>query len=248
MRWFKQFASEFFPSEEEREAIKGKMPPDTTRIPRCFIAFDLDGGDRVMKAYFSPMMKHMATGMNSDEASVNLIKRLDPYGKSLVPALNFIEEYQAICQEPPLIQVIAIDCVDPGAGARVKIYVNPRSNAFDAVRDHVTFGGRRTDKTTLEGLAVLREIWHLLLDEPEDNADDSFSKPVIDPKRGHQGMCCSWELRPGQDMPDVKVYVPLFQYFSSDRAITENLERVFKKRGWSWGVDGTYKMMVEQTL
>lgn len=248
MRWFNDFASEFFLSHEERVAIKEKMPPDTARIPRCFLAFDLAGGDRVMKAYFSPMMKHMVSGMNSDEVSINLMKRLNPQGQSLIPALDFIEEYQRICQDPPLIQVIAIDCIDPAAGARVKIYINPRSNTFDAVRDHVTFGGRRSDETTMKGLEVLREIWHLLFNEAEYNADDLFSKPVFEPTSGHQGLCCSWELRPGQEVPDVKVYVPLFQYFSTDQTITESLEKVFKTRGWSWGIDGTYKKMFEQAL
>ncbi|PGH04559.1 hypothetical protein GX51_03390 [Blastomyces parvus] len=246
MRWFKQFAAEYFPSEEEREVIRGKMPPDTARIPRCFLAFDLNGGNISMKAYFSPMMKHMATGVDSDKATVNLLKRLDPLGESFSLALDFIETYQPICQQPPLIQVIGIDCTDPGICARVKVYTNPRDSSFDAVYEHVTFGGRRTDRATLEGLSLLREMWHLLINEPEGHADTSFSKPVLDPNDGHRGVCCSWELRPGQEIPEVKVYVALFQYFSGDRAISESLEKVFEKRGWSWGVRGKYKSMVEQ--
>ncbi|KAK2738015.1 hypothetical protein FQN55_000821 [Onygenales sp. PD_40] len=246
LRWFKQFAAEFFPSEEERQAIKEKMPPDTARIPRCFLAFDLDGGNISMKAYFSPMMKHMATGVDSDEATVNLLKRLEPLGKSFLPTLNYIEKYQPICQQPPLLQVAGIDCTDPGRRARVKVYTNPRSSSFDAVYEHVTFGGRRTDKATLEGLSVLREMWHLFTNEPDGHSDTSFSKPVLDPKDGHQGVCCSWELLPGQEIPEVKVYVALFQYFLGDRAISESLEKVFEKRGWSWGVQGTYKSLVEQ--
>ncbi|OJD19425.1 hypothetical protein AJ78_00599 [Emergomyces pasteurianus Ep9510] len=54
MRWFEQFAAEYFLSGEERETIKDKMPPDTARTPRCFLAFDLDGSNISMKAYFLP--------------------------------------------------------------------------------------------------------------------------------------------------------------------------------------------------
>ncbi|OAX84580.1 hypothetical protein ACJ72_01058 [Emergomyces africanus] len=246
LRWFKQFAAEYFPSEEESETIKDKMPPDTARIPQCFLAFDLDGGDIWMKAYFSPMMKHMATGVNSDEATVNLLKRLDPLGESFLPILSFIEKYQPMCQRPPLIQVVGIDCTDPSIRARVKVYTNPRDNSFDAIYEHVTFGGRRTDEATLEGLSILREMWHLLINEPEEQINALFSKPVLDQKHEHRGVCCSWELQPGQGIPEVKVYVALFQYFPGDESSQETLEKIFEKRGWSWGVQGTYKSMVEQ--
>lgn len=247
MRWARQFAEEFFETQEEREALLRKMPKDTMSIPRCILAFDLHGGDRTMKAYFYPVIKSIAAGLNSDEASINLLKRLESGGESFVRGLEYIEDWRPISQTPATIQVIGTDCIDPTAGARVKIYMHP-DNTFDSVRDHVTFGGKRSDKTTIEGLRILREMWHLLLGEPQGNVSDSLPKPVNVPKSGHKGMCLSWELRPGQELPDVKVYVPLFQYYSTDRAIAKNLGNAFKMRGWAWGIDGGYEDIIEQAL
>ncbi|EMR67034.1 putative aromatic prenyltransferase protein [Eutypa lata UCREL1] len=247
-RWLEQFAPEYFLANEEVEGVKDKFASNTARIPRCYLAFDLIGDKRSMKAYFSPVLKNMASGRNTDEITLNLIKRLDP---SFGPALDFIQEFKAISQgdEPPLILVAAIDCVAPDAGARVKLYTATPSNSFNTVREYVTFGGRLTDKTTFEGLKVLREIWHLLLNEQDESrVDDSFSKPVADPNSGHKGLCFSWEIRPGQDVPETKVYVPLFQYSTSTHVITRNLEQVFKKHGWSLGFDGKFEKLVEEAL
>lgn len=248
MRWFQQFADEWWATEDERDIIKGKMPPDTARIPLCFLSFDLEGNKKLMKAYFSPIMKHMATGVNSDEAAINLIRSLKPYGDGFESQIKLIQDYRGIGQEPVQISVIGIDCIDPNQGARVKVYTNPRTNTFEAVRDAVTFGGRRTDETTLQGLEIIRKVWHLLLDEPEENVNDVFSKDVIDPTSGHQGLCTSWELRPFQEMPDVKVYVPVFQYFKNDKAISEAFEKAFNKQGWSLGVEGAYRKLIRDTL
>jgi len=247
MHWFTQFTSAFCLTSSESESIKSKMPPETAHIPQCFLAFDLDGSERSIKAYFSPILKHMVTGNESDAACVDMIKRLDP---DLVPAIDFIGGYKGMIQEPPLIQVIGIDCVSRDAGARVKIYTTLPSNSFAAVREHVTFGGKKTDATTLKGLDVLREIWHLLINEPEGKRDDAFEKELRIPANvgGHPGLTCSWELKPGQDIPEVKVYVPLWQYCSSDRDIIGNLEKVFEKRGWSWGGGGEYRAMFEEAL
>lgn len=54
--------------------------------------------------------------------------------------------------------VIGIDCVSPKAGARIKIYIDPQYNTWEAVQQHITLGGKLRDETTLEGLAILRNM------------------------------------------------------------------------------------------
>ncbi|KAF5027512.1 hypothetical protein F66182_383 [Fusarium sp. NRRL 66182] len=248
LRWFNQFAAEFFPSEQDDAIMVDKMPKDTIRIPKVFLAFDLQEETRSMKAYFYPIIKYMTSKKNSDRAGFDLIRRLDPLGPSFGPALDAIEDYQKLLyQDPPLTVVIGIDCIAPEEGARVKIYIEPQSNTWEAVQQHVTLGGRLTDKTTLEGLAILRDTWNLLINEPEDKeVDDHFSKEILEKKPDTSGACFSWELKPGHAIPDVKIYVPLHQYFTSDKAITEAMEKVFRKRGWEWGVEGTYGKIVSE--
>ncbi|SPJ75972.1 uncharacterized protein FTOL_05703 [Fusarium torulosum] len=246
LHWFSQFANEFFPSEEDAAVLAEKMPKDTIRIPKVFLAFDLKEDKQTMKAYFYPVIKYMTSKKNSDRAGFDLIRRLEPLGTSFGPALDIIEGYQKkLYQDPPLTVVIGIDCVSPEAGARVKIYIEPQSNTWEAVQEHVTLGGKLTDKTTLDGLAILRDMWNLLINEPEDREiDDKFSKEILEKKPGTSGACFSWELKPGQDMPEVKVYVPLNQYFKNDKEVTEAMEKVFRKRGWAWGIEGTYGKIV----
>ncbi|KAJ4253845.1 hypothetical protein NW762_010240 [Fusarium torreyae] len=246
LRWFNQFADEFFPSEEDAVILAEKMPKDTIRIPKVFLAFDLKEDTRSMKAYFYPVIKWMTSKQNSDRAGFNLIRRLEPLGPSFGPALKVIEDYQKkLYQDPPLTVVIGIDCVSPEEGARVKIYIEPQSNTWEAVQEHFTLGGKLDDKTTLEGLDILHDMWNLLINEPEKRQiDDHFSKEILDKKPDTSGACFSWELKPGQAIPEVKIYVPLNQYFKSDKAITEALEKVFRKRGWAWGVEGTYGKIV----
>jgi DMATS type aromatic prenyltransferase len=191
LRWFNQFADEFFPSEEDAAVLAEKMPKDTIRIPKVFLAFDLKEDKQTMKAYFYPVIKYMTSKKNSDRAGFDLIRRLEPLGASFGPALDIIEEYQKkLYQDPPLTVVIGIDCVSPEEGARVKIYIEPQSNTWEAVQEHVTLGGKRKDKTTLDGLSILHDMWNLLINELEDREiDDKFSKEILEKKPGTSGAC-----------------------------------------------------------
>lgn len=246
LRWFNQFADAFYPNKQDATVLAEQMPKDTIRIPKVFLAFDLKEDKQTMKAYFYPVIKWMTSKQNSDRAGFDLIRGLDPLGPAFGPALDMIERYQSkLFQEPPLTVVIGIDCVSPEEGARVKIYIEPQSNTWEAVEQHVTLGGQLTDATTLEGLGILRDMWNILINEPEDKQiDKHFSKEILEKKPDTSGACFSWELTPGKAIPEVKIYVPLNHYFKNDRDAVEALEKIFRKRGWAWGKDGTYKQIV----
>lgn len=246
LRWFNQFAASFFPSRDDEEKLLAIMPKETIRIPKVFLAFDLEGGRQVMKAYFYPVIKYMTSGLNSDRATFDLIRRLEPLGSTFGEALDCIEEYQELLYgEKPLTVVVGIDCVAPEDGARIKIYIEPRSNSWASVQQHVTLGGKLTDKTTLEGLAILRDMWNLMINEPEEKEiDGGWEKEVAETTPKSSGACFSWELKPGQAVPEVKIYLSLRQFFKTDKGIVEAIEKVFRKRGWAWGVEGAYRKVV----
>ena len=90
LRWFNQFADQFFPSATDDAILIEKVPKDTIRIPKVFLAFDLHEEKRIMKAYFYPIIKYMTSKMNSDRVGFDLIRRLDPLGPSFRPALDLI--------------------------------------------------------------------------------------------------------------------------------------------------------------
>lgn len=96
LRWFNQFASKFFPSEADNIIMTEKVPKDTIRIPKVFLAFDLQEDKRTMKAYFYPIIKYMTSKINPDKACFDLIRCLDPLDASFGPALDLIEDYQTL--------------------------------------------------------------------------------------------------------------------------------------------------------
>lgn len=249
MTWFHQFANVFCVADEDKAALKAKLPPQLARIPQCLLGFDLHPNKRSMKGYFAPMYRHLLTGQNTDKVIFDLLKNLRPLGEDFIPSLSKLEEFRA--EEPQRnIDVVGIDCIKPEDGARVKLYTRmaPNTNSFDRVEHHLTLGGRIKDELTLQAVELLREIWHLLLDEPEGFASSRQSKPEADPQSPHAGIMISWEVQPGKESPSPKLYVPLWMFAKSNKSILENYEQILKRWNWSWGEDGKYKSAIEQAL
>ncbi|KFH41346.1 7-dimethylallyltryptophan synthase-like protein [Hapsidospora chrysogenum ATCC 11550] len=249
MGWSEQLRAEFGPSAEDRRILATALP-HLPQIPEQLLAVDFKtDGRRAMKSYIGPGIKQMTTGIDPNRASIDAIKRLEPGGEGFGPALDLFEEYRATCANPPTITMLGVDCIEPLAGARIKIYTRTESSASDSIRDQVTLGGRRSDETTTHGVRILRDIWSLLLNEKDDgNMDDSWAKPERNSPSMHSGLMISWELQLGKQVPEPKVYVPLWQFCDSNRQITANLEEVFKKWGWSWGTDHKYSAAVQDAL
>ncbi|TEA20181.1 Indole prenyltransferase tdiB [Colletotrichum sidae] len=229
-RWFEQLMSALFLSEAETKVALSKLP-DGVRAPTSFLAFDLDGSKAVFKAYFFPVLKHIATGASTESITFSSIRSLSPGADLLASSTDATEAYLKNAPFDIPVEMIALDCIDPAAGARAKIYARTQSNAFDVVRQVMTLGGQIDDEATLEGLEVLRGIWHLLHNETEPYADD-FDKKPKDTDTLHKGICYGFELKPGAKWPEVKAYVPLWQYADSDTVIAANLTTAFKSRGW----------------
>lgn len=108
----------------------------------------------------------------------------------------------------------------------------------------MTLGGRLRDEQTLESLEILRSIYPLLRDEAggaEAQRDDAWSKPDRIPGTAFSGLTISVELSPGRKIPEMKLYVPIFQYASSTGAGLGNYQKVLEKLGLDWGRDGKFE-------
>ncbi|RYO82240.1 hypothetical protein DL762_006721 [Monosporascus cannonballus] len=218
--WFNGLTAEvFLSSEQEVAAVKTRMPPTLARVPQYYIAPDLNGGQRQTEIYFSPLIKRTTTGTNSDDATFNVLSRLDP---GFAAPLKVIGDFRATRQEPLAIQMIGIDCVAPRSRREGQGLYTRRVQCLGQHSASRHAGRAADDEMTWKGLEILGEIWNLLLDGPEATADSSVSKPVNDSTNiWHTNVIYSWEVQPGKDLPDVKVHVPLWQYSSSNRATLE---------------------------
>lgn len=145
---------------------------------------------------------------------------------------------------------MGIDCLDEAhlSEARVKLYINTRSNSFNTVRKYVTLDGKIDDDETNKGLSILRSIWHLLLQEPEGIVDDDFEKPLNDSFILCQKLYFSIELQPGADFPKVKSYLPTWNYVRSDEETIRNYEEIFRICEHPWGQDGRYGKIFTDAL
>ncbi|KAJ4387220.1 hypothetical protein N0V93_007809 [Gnomoniopsis smithogilvyi] len=236
--WAEQFIEALFPGNEEEmaqvlERSEAELPPPLDHALTFNMALDLWGSARRMKAYMFPMAKNLATGRHRDarDAGLDAIRNLRPYGERLAPAVDFLDGYWDSCPEKLTLDMIGMDCIDPSK-ARIKIYAHiPTRNSWNVVRDVATFGGQATDPDRVKGLDVLHSIWNLLRNEHADG-DDDFDKPLRHPTSFLGSIMFSFEIVPGLQIPDVKIYVPMWQYAPSDGHVARNLISVFRKLGW----------------
>lgn len=147
--------------------------------------------------------------------------------------------------------LLGIDCLDPDdhPGARVKCYLHTRSNAFAVVRDVMTLGGRLDDETTRTRIKLLRSVWSILRNEPDDvPMDEEYIKPDRIGPTGYSGIQYTIEIAPGQTIPDTKVYVPMFQYVETTAEAEKNMELMLEKVGNEWGLAGRYREAMRTIL
>lgn len=246
MGWFHQTARTFCLSDAEKATLKEKVP-ELSAIPQYLVGFDLEPDERrTFKAYFAPMYKHILHQADTDQLIYDLVRSLHK-GETLIPALEKIEAFRKEEPQRP-VDCIGIDCIKPEEGARFKLYTRlPKdTNNWSFMKHQMTLNGRLTDETVLEGLEILKAIWHLLFDEPEGLAEEDRSKVEMHTDGPHFGLLLSWELQPGKADPIPKLYVPLWKFAKSNKAIGENWTKVFQKWNWSWGNDGKYMQDIEK--
>nr|AGN73100.1 aromatic prenyl transferase-like protein [Epichloe aotearoae] len=262
-QWNDTFVDAFAPSPEQVRDVQEKLPkwlakqmppgvepPLVRRLPFSFIAFELKDAKASIKTYFNPKAKELATGIPATEITWSALRNLKP---SLNPAsIDAVAKFLAEREVPSAVELVGIDCVDEAdlSEARVKLYVHTRDNSFNTVRDYVTLGGRITDETTLEGLGVLRELWHMLLQKPEGIPDEGYDAPFSD-KEGfaaYQKLYFGFELRPSRELPEVKSYLPTWHYVKSDDVAVDNYEEVFRRCGQDWGHNSKYRKMFEEAF
>ncbi|KKY33186.1 putative aromatic prenyl transferase [Diaporthe ampelina] len=257
LRWLDCLMTLYPSPDEINVAADSSLYKNYSRRVALAAGVDFDGPRRNLKVYLSPFIKHAMTGKSENEIVFDAVKNLEPGGPALRPAVELLEDYLSTRTGDFYLgnQFIGIDCADPSK-ARVKLYMATNTARFDYIRTAMTLSGRLNDEFTAKGMEILGDIWHLLLDEPEGISAD-WNKPRNKLENALPGVFLSYEIRAGVELPDVKVYVPMWLYHKSDEAVAKNLDRIFTKlrdRGamgeWAWdkGVGEGYPTFFNKTL
>lgn len=239
LTWSRQLVGRFLvwePTEVQRLADAEKsslpVPLDTYgRCPQFNCAFDLAGGERSMKIYFIPLAKEKATGRPALDICFDAIRSLEPYGHEMGPAADALQDYLEMrCPGTMTCDYVAVDAADPKR-SRVKLYLSSDAlNSFEFVRSVYTLGGVAMDKPRLEGLEVLRSIWPLLVGA-DGELPDTAGVPVTKLPFFLGALYFAFEWRQGDRFPQVKLYIPLWQYHKTDRQAATAVQAVLKKLG-----------------
>nr|Q12594.1 RecName: Full=Tryptophan dimethylallyltransferase; AltName: Full=4-dimethylallyltryptophan synthase; Short=DMATS; AltName: Full=All-trans-hexaprenyl-diphosphate synthase; AltName: Full=L-tryptophan dimethylallyl transferase [Claviceps fusiformis]pir/JC4338/ tryptophan dimethylallyltransferase (EC 2.5.1.34) - ergot fungus [Claviceps purpurea]AAC18893.1 dimethylallyl-trans-transferase [Claviceps fusiformis]ABV57826.1 dimethylallyltryptophan synthase [Claviceps fusiformis]prf//2202167A Trp(dime len=245
MEWFSYFRNELVlnATESARLGRNDSVNQQPIRTQNK-LALDLKGDRFALKVYLYPHLKSIATGVSSHDLIFNSVRKLSQKHTSIQPSFNVLCDYVASRNDPDSnaaeaeagvpasalrARLLSCDLVDPSK-SRIKIYLLEQTVSLTAMEDLWTLGGRRTDSSTLNGLDMMRELWHLL------QIPSGFMKyPESDLKLGEVPdeqlpSMVHYALHPDQPMPEPQVYFTVFGM--SDAGITNALATFFSRHGW----------------
>ena len=198
-----------------------------------FLAFDLDGPNVNVKAYFIASRKASLEKRSDFDIIFESIRKLPGYETDIEPAMCDLTGFMKVAERrkwPLEAEGLGIDCVEV-AKARYKIYLRHRDWTFDSIENVVTLGGRLHSDDVASSLKELRELWSALLSNGLVKPDDCARI------NGHRtgGILYNFEIRPNRELAVPKVYLPVRHHVANDSQVLEAtlafLER--KSRGGS---------------
>ncbi|KAK2784679.1 hypothetical protein FQN52_008907 [Onygenales sp. PD_12] len=227
LRLYHQLIHELALTDQEEILLQNrgelmKQPSKTQTI----LGLDLKGGAVTAKLYIIPILKSLVTGQSIQHLMWNAIRKFDERG-AFKDSLAIIEDFLQTAPESTSANFLSCDLVDPEK-TRLKIYVHDFHVLFGRVSDIWTMGGRLTDKETMTGLEMIRELWTALgihegVRAPVERASRPGDGPDILP------LLFNYEAAPFQKVPKQKIYFPLVGI--NDMAIARVLSEFFAKYG-----------------
>lgn len=224
-KWYDQLSRAFGIFDEsinEDDSLKSK-----TGSTSVFLAFEMRSEGVLVKAYFFPL-KCLKTNISRLDIFSDGIKSMESQ-QTKFPAYDQLVEFIANNPEGSRLTMLAaaIDCVHPSK-SRLKIYVRSPSTSFRSVRTVMTLGGKLNNRRSESALEELLELWRLTL-----RFEDQFSLDDELPSTTHEtsGILYNFDVKPGNEIPEPKVYIPVKHYGLNDMAVAEGVATFLKKRG-----------------
>nr|BDX35609.1 DMATS-type prenyltransferase StrI [Stachybotrys sp.] len=225
LKRFEHFFQETSVPFEASDEIAAKLLPGQARA-RVLLAFDLDHGGPVAKAYFVPQLKATYTGVTQKQVVFDSIRKWSP---SYIQAADALEGYLNTRTEekPPQPFLVAIDC-DDNPRSRVKVYLNETSvDTLNKAKEIFSLGGKLNSPTIKKSLEAIDEWWyHIFALEPGSQSDDK--KVLFGPTAVY-----AFELRPSEEGQnevemEVKLHLPLWVLEQTDAQLSNRLSAWFK--------------------
>ncbi|KAL0929901.1 aromatic prenyltransferase [Colletotrichum truncatum] len=237
--WLDVFVNSVFLTDEEEAGLVKKATNrcgSSAALPRqiCYAGFDLESDEDEtgkaaigMKAYLFPQLKALATGRELVEITDSVATQLAKSDKKMMAAWELLRAFLVSYGEDNInIYFLAIDCLEPQMKPRFKVYAHTHANSLASARHVFTLGGR-LDASSAN---FLPQVWPLLMDMEDvpQSKIDTMEKPLNQPDSKYCGLCFAFELVPGKVVPQVKMYVPMWQYARDEGGIVERYERILQ--------------------
>ncbi|KAI7913380.1 hypothetical protein M0657_010052 [Pyricularia oryzae] len=237
----------FLKDPQEIAKVKAVVPPHLhTRIPNIGIAWDLVGAKRKLKLYHNPQAKKLATSRTGNDIIVSSIRALANDGYNYNEAMDVLERYVTELNPEKLeLIIIGMDAAEPTLPTtRIKPYgIVAEANSWETVKNIYTLGGQVLNQERKQGLDILRSIWDLMRCHRGQRLADDYHMPKNDSSSTRGVLTPSFEVKPGQSLPDVKVYVSQWQFAKTDREIAECTVEIFKRLGWQKEADSYFNLL-----
>ncbi|KAH8836390.1 hypothetical protein MCOR01_011683 [Pyricularia oryzae] len=237
----------FLKDPQEIAKVKAVVPPHLhTRIPNIGIAWDLVGAKRKLKLYHNPQAKKLATSRTGNDIVVSSIRALANDGYNYNEAMDVLERYVTELNPEKLeLIIIGMDAAEPALPTtRIKPYgIVAEANSWETVKNIYTLGGQVLNQERKQGLDILRSIWDLMRCHRGQRLADDYHMPKNDSSSTRGVLTPSFEVKPGQSLPDVKVYVSQWQFAKTDREIAECTVEIFKRLGWQKEADSYFNLL-----
>ncbi|KAK1985297.1 aromatic prenyltransferase [Colletotrichum cereale] len=239
--WLDAFIDSVFLAAKEEAGLVEKEGSScgAAELPRqiSYAGFDLESHEDEkgnaaisMKVYLFPQLKALATGRQLVDITESVVTRLADGDKGMLAAWEMLRTFLVSQAEDNInIYFLAIDCLTPHMGPRFKVYAHTHANSLASARHVFTLGGRLPPST----VDFLPQVWPLLMDMediPQVNMED-MEKPLNEPDSKYCGLCFAFELVPGKAVPQVKMYVPMWQYARDEAGVMERYKRIMQTQG-----------------
>ncbi|KAL2787217.1 aromatic prenyltransferase [Aspergillus keveii] len=188
-----------------------------------------------MKTYFVPR------GLGQGDGSVLMAQWEESIAQLMptCPARVALHEFLSTNAEGQLLQpgMLAVDNVLPEK-SRLKLYFQTPHTNFTSVREIMTLGGRiSVPESQLEDLrTLLLAVSGLEPDFPNEQEipcckEYSDKDVILDPRILLSGYVYYFDLAPGPEVPQIKLYNPVRRYGPNDRALAEGLTKWMASHG-----------------
>lgn len=222
---------------EAAEKVVSKLLPGIPRV-RVVVAFDLEKGGLMAKAYYTPILKAIHTGVPTKTVAFDAIRKCNGKHGSYDATSKTLGDWMDAHDGPdgPQVFLMSHDCVADSPASRIKVYVLAPVRSLAQALDTFSLGGRLSGSAIEAGLGSVRSFWCHLFGLDMSKLSKSDIKKDSQPEGSR--CLCVYEMRPStSDQPgtnvEVKLHMPGAWLGQTDAKVSEVLSSWFQKHGGS---------------